>query len=141
MLLDDHVLALHLLQQMGPATDSLAPIPHRLPFSSIREAAILTAEISTDVLAAAAEVAAVRTRQVAELTTTAVGYEVHATEEEAAQAAQVATGAALTVAQAAIAEADATTPSALLRGIRQKSQDNSAFFFLFQAPDSSVFPL
>ena len=60
----------------------------------------------------------VRNQRVAEFTTV-VGIEAHAaaiasgaTEEEAAQAAQTAEGAALTVAQAAIAEADATNSSA-----------------------------
>jgi hypothetical protein len=72
MLPDDQTRALHLLQQMGPATDSLAPIPHQLPFSSTREAAILTTQIPTDVLAAAAAAAAVRTHQVAELTTLSI---------------------------------------------------------------------
>ena len=56
--------ALHLLQQMGPATGSLAPIPYQPPFSSTREAAILTAQIPIDVLAAAASAAVVRTQQV-----------------------------------------------------------------------------
>ena len=97
MLPDDHARALHLLQQMGPATGSLAPIPHQLPFSSTREAAIMTAQIPTVVLAAAAPAAAVRTQQVAEFTT-AAGFEAHAaaiaastTEEEAAHTAQAAT--------------------------------------------------
>jgi len=43
MLHDEQARALHLLQYMGPATGSLAPIPHQLSFSSIKEAAILTA--------------------------------------------------------------------------------------------------
>jgi hypothetical protein len=118
MLLDDHARALHLLQQMGPATGSLAPIPYQPSFSSSREAAILTAQIPTEVLAAAASATVVRNQQVAEFTT-AAGCEAHAaailigaTEGEAAQATQAAAVAALAAATAAIAEADATTSTA-----------------------------
>jgi Flp pilus assembly protein protease CpaA len=97
---------------MGPATG--VSIPYHLPFCSPSEAATLTARIPTEVLVAAAAATDVRNQRVADLTTLA-GSAAHAvaiascaTEEEAAQAAQTATGAALTTAQAAIAEADAT---------------------------------
>jgi hypothetical protein len=100
---------------MGPNTGSLAHIPYQPPFFTTREAAILTAQIPTDVLAAAAAGADVRTQQVAEFTTV-VGSETHAaaiaagaTEEEAAHAVQAAARASLAAAKAAIAEADATT--------------------------------
>ena len=89
MLSNDKARALHLLQQTWPTTGSRAPIHHHLPFSSTREAAIMTAQIPTNVLAAAAAAAAVRTQQVAEFATDA-GFEAHAaaipagaTEEEA----------------------------------------------------------
>ena len=102
MLPANQTRALHLLQQMGPATGSLAPIPLQLPFHSTTEAAALTAQIPTEALATAGAASAVRNQQVAEFTT-AAGTEAHAaaiatcaTEEEAAQAAQSATGAALT---------------------------------------------
>ena len=74
MLHDDRARALHLLQQMGHATGSLAPIPRQYSFSSTMEAAILTAQIPRNVLAASAVAAAVRTQQVAEFTTDA-GFE------------------------------------------------------------------
>jgi hypothetical protein len=103
---------------MGPATGSLAPIPCQIPFCSTTKAAILTAQFPTEALVAAAAANAVRNQQVAEFTTDA-GIEAHAaaiascaTEEEAAQADQVASEAALTVAQAAIAEADAIPSTA-----------------------------
>ena len=115
MLPVDHARALHLLQQMGPATGSVAPILYQLHFPSTTEAAILTAQIPIEVLVAAAVATDVRNQQVVEFTTTA-GIEAHAaaivacaTEEEAAEAAQAAARAALTTAQAAITEADATT--------------------------------
>ena len=60
MLHVDPARALHLLQQMGPATGSLAPIPYQLPIYSTTEAATLTAQIPTEALAAAAAVTAVR---------------------------------------------------------------------------------
>ena len=109
MLLDDQTRAMHLPQEMGPATGGPAPIPCYPP---TREAAILAAQINVDLLVAAA---AVRTQQVAKFTTVA-GSEAHAeaiaagaTEEEAALAAQAAAGATLAAAKAAIAEAEATT--------------------------------
>ena len=115
MLLDDHARAMHHLQQMGPTKGGSTPIPYQPPFSSTREAAILTAQINVDVLAAAAVAVAVRTQQVAEFTTVA-GLEAHAaaiaahtTEKEAAHAAQAPARAALAAAKAAIAEAEATT--------------------------------
>ncbi len=100
---------------MGPATGSLASIPHPIPFSFTKEAAILTAKIPTNVLAAAAAAATVRTHKMAEFTT-AAGSEAHAaaikvgaTEEEATLAAQAAAEATLAAAKTAVAEADATT--------------------------------
>ena len=100
---------------MGPATGSPSPILYQPSFSSTREAAILTAQVSTNVLVAAAAAAAVRTQQVAEFATDA-GSEAHASsitasamKEEAAQAAQAAARAALATAKVAIAEVDATT--------------------------------
>jgi len=78
----------------------------------------MTAQIPTKVLVAAAAATGVRNQRVAEFIT-AAGIEAHAatiaagaTEEEAAQAAQIAAGAALTSAHPAIAEADATTSTA-----------------------------
>ena len=117
MLLSDQARALHLhLHLPSPATGN--SIPYHLPFCSTSEAAILTAHIPTKVLVGAAAATVARNQQVAEFTTV-VGTEAHATaiatcatEEEAAQAAQVATRAALTTAQAAIAEADVTTSKA-----------------------------
>ena len=113
MLPADMARALHLLRHMVLATGS--SIPYQLPFCSTSEAGILTTQIPTRVLVAAAAATAVRNQQVAEITT-AAGTEAHtaeiaasATEKEAAQAAQAAVGAALTAAQAAIAEAGATT--------------------------------
>ena len=118
MLPADQERALHLLQQMGPATGSLASIPLQLPYHSTTRAATLTTQSSEDTLAAAATATAVREQQVAEFTTVA-GIQAHAvaigasaTEEEAAQAAQAAAIAALTAAKAAMAGEDATPPTA-----------------------------
>ncbi len=116
MLLADLARALHLLQQMGPATGSLAPIPLQLPFHPIAGAATPTAHTPSEALAAAAAAIAVRNQQVAEFTTAAgtkahaAAIEASATEEEAVQAAESAARAALTPAQAAIAGVDATPP-------------------------------
>ena len=77
MLSADKARTLHLLQQMGPATGSLAPISYQLPFCSTSEAAITTAQIPTEALVAAAAATAVRNQQVAEFTTVA-GIEAHA---------------------------------------------------------------
>ncbi len=78
----------------------------------------MTARIPAEALAAAAAATEVRNQKGAEFTT-AAGTATHAasiaigvTEEEAAQASQAATGAALTIAQAVIAGADATHPTA-----------------------------
>jgi len=97
MILANQERALHLLQQMGPATGSLAPILLQLPYHSTTGAATLTAQSSEETLAAAAAAAAVRDQRVAEFTT-AAGIQAHAAtietyamEEEAAQAAQAAT--------------------------------------------------
>ena len=112
MLPADQERAHHLLQNMGPATGD--SIPYQLPFCSLSEVAALTAHIPTETLVAAATATVARNQQVTELTTDA-GSAAHAaaiassaTEEEAAQTAQAAIGAALTAAQAAITEADAT---------------------------------
>ena len=116
MLLADQARALHLLHQMEPATGN--SIPYQLPSCSPSEAATLTAQIPTKVLAAAAAATVVRNHRVAEFTT-AAGIEARpaaiasgATEEEAAQAAQTTARAALAAAQAAITEADATDSTA-----------------------------
>jgi hypothetical protein len=75
----------------------------------------MTTQILTNVLTAAAIVAAVRHHQVTEFAT-AAGFEAHAAviasgpkEEDAAQVVEVALGATLAIAKAAIAEVDATT--------------------------------
>jgi len=115
MLPANHARALRFLQQMGLATRGPAPIPYQASFFTTSEAAILTAHIPVDVLAAAAAAAAIRNQQVAEFTP-AAGIEAHAsaiaasaTEEEAAQAAQAAPEATLADAHATIAETEATT--------------------------------
>jgi hypothetical protein len=113
MLPTDQARALHLLQQMGPATGNFTP--YLLPFCSTTEAAALTAQIPIEILVAVGAATTVQNQQVAEFTTAssseahAATISVGATEEEAAPAAQATSGAALTSAQAAIAEADATT--------------------------------
>ena len=56
----DQARALHLLQHMGTATGSLAPIPLQLPSHSTAEAATLATQIPAEALAAAATVTAVR---------------------------------------------------------------------------------
>jgi len=83
------------------------------------KAARLAAQSNVDVLAVAAAAAAVRAHQVANFAT-AAGSEANAaavvagaTEEEAARAAQTATRASLAAAMTAIAEAEATTSTAL----------------------------
>ena len=94
MLPADHACALHLLQQMGPATGSLAHIPYQLSLCSTSEAVILTAQILTE----APAVVAAAAKPISGGIHFAAGIEAHATaiaacaaEEEAAQVAQAAT--------------------------------------------------
>jgi hypothetical protein len=116
MLPADQARALHLLQQMGPATGD--SIPYQLPFCSPSEAATLTARIPTKVLVAAAAATVVRNQRVVDFTTAAdsaahvAALAAGATEEEAVQAAQTAAIAELTTTQATITEADATNSTA-----------------------------
>ena len=143
MLPVDQERALHLLQQKGPATGSLAPIPLQLPYYSPTRAATLTAQTSTETLAAAAASTASRDQQAADFTTD-TGIQAHAaaiaadaTEEEAAQAAQAAAGAALTTTQAAIAGADATPHRLRRRGPHHQHQDHIELFSFFSTLFSS----
>jgi hypothetical protein len=119
MLPMDQARVLHLLQQMEPVTGGLAPIPLiQAPYHHTTATTTLTAQISAEALAANAKTTAARVQQVAGFTT-AAGNQAHvtaiasgSTEEEAAQAPQAVAGAALKAAQAALAKAVATSPTA-----------------------------